>query len=1077
MKDETRSAIRLLEALTERAKELTCLYAIEEALKEPHAEIDQVCEAVIRAIPPGWQYPEICRAEIILEGKEYPSHELRTTPWKLSADVVQQDHVVGTISVFYTEEMPSADHGPFLIEEKKLIETIADRLSHFLTYKKMTNVLGEWQAAGRDISESRRGDWEAVLDLIRQTDKVLFLRISNKMLNHLCWSGIEEAEGLRREHMARGRDAGNHHGDETSQPVIGRLLDFSTEFTEEIFRIAADHLSDAEILSRIQMWIQEDKLSALLQTAHRHLPLSEVSNALRRYFFAAHDETDDRYPIARGLKVLLIGRILSDRLEYINVAKNYIDISDLYHLLQKVAFSPESQGKLGGKCAGLFLASQILEKSKKGSGAGPTVRIPKTWCIPSDMMLHFLRHNNIEEIIEQKYKEIERVRLEYPHVVGILKQSVFPPEMVSGLSAALDDFGDSPLVVRSSSLLEDRTASAFVGKYKSVFLGNQGTKEERLNDLMQAVAEVYAANFSPDPIEYRAECGLLEFSEQMGVMIQEVVGTRVGPYFLSVYSGVARSRNDFRGSPEIKANDGVVRIVPGLGTRAADRTGDERPALILPGRPSVQVVRSADNTSRHAPKRIDVINLDTNAMETVELARVWKNLGNAYPDVEQIVSVYEDGKLRPAEKGSLDFERDQLVVTFDGLTTRSPFALQVRHLLQTLEESMGIPVEIEFASDGEHLYLLQCRHQTIARTPRPVPIPKEIPEDKVVFSANRYISNGRVSNLTHLVYLDPAGYEALQDPSGYEAVEQAVKSLNYLLPKRQFMVMRPGWTARDEGREYTGIKYSDVTNAAFLIELVKADAESGGGPSFGTYFLQDLVESNIPYLPVFPDDAGVRFNRHFLMRAPNLLREMLPESAALADVLRVIDVPKATNGNVMQVLMNAELNEAVGVLAEPEGETGPAEEEELMEAGHPENYWRWRYRMAEQVASQLDSERFGVTGFYVFGSTKNGTAGPASDIDVLVHFRGTEAQREDLRLWLEGWSLCLDEVNYLRTGYRSGGLLDAHLVTDDDIAERTSYAVKIDAVTDAARPLKLKGTEDREDPDGTAGRTVREGAA
>ena len=110
------------------------------------------------------------------------------------------------------------------------------------------------------------------------------------------------------------------------------------------------------------MWIQEDKLSALLQTVHCHLPLSEVSNALRRYFFAAHDETDDRYPIARGLKVLLIGRILSDRLEYINVAKNHVDIADLYHLLQRVAFSPESQGKLGGKCAGLFLASQILEK-------------------------------------------------------------------------------------------------------------------------------------------------------------------------------------------------------------------------------------------------------------------------------------------------------------------------------------------------------------------------------------------------------------------------------------------------------------------------------------------------------------------------------------------------------------------------------------------------------------------------------------------------------------------------------------------------------------------------------------------
>jgi hypothetical protein len=117
--------------------------------------------------------------------------------------------------------------------------------------------------------------------------------------------------------------------------------------------------------------------------------------------------------------------------------------------------------------------------------------------------------------------------------------------------------------------------------------------------------------------------------------------------------------------------------------------------------------------------------------------------------------------------------------------------------------------------------------------------------------------------------------------------------------------------------------------------------------------------------------------------------------------------------------------------------------------------------MAEQIASHLDADAFGVVGFYLFGSTKNGTAGPASDIDVLIHFRGTPGQREAMIRWLEGWSLCLDEINYLRTGYRSGGLLDVHIVTDEDVAKRTSYAVKIAAVTDAARPMKLRDREPR----------------
>ena len=112
--------------------------------------------------------------------------------------------------------------------------------------------------------------------------------------------------------------------------------------------------------------------------------------------------------------------------------------------------------------------------------------------------------------------------------------------------------------------------------------------------------------------------------------------------------------------------------------------------------------------------------------------------------------------------------------------------------------------------------------------------------------------------------------------------------------------------------------------------------------------------------------------------------------------------------------------------------------------------------MAEQVAACVDPHRFGVVGLYLIGSTKNGTAGPGSDIDLLVHFKGNEGQRDELMLWLEGWSLCLDETNYLRTGYRSNGLLDVHVVTDDDVARGSSYAAKIGAVTDAARRLEMK---------------------
>ncbi len=120
------------------------------------------------------------------------------------------------------------------------------------------------------------------------------------------------------------------------------------------------------------------------------------------------------------------------------------------------------------------------------------------------------------------------------------------------------------------------------------------------------------------------------------------------------------------------------------------------------------------------------------------------------------------------------------------------------------------------------------------------------------------------------------------------------------------------------------------------------------------------------------------------------------------------------------------------------------------------DHWSWRLQMAKSIASRVDPGRFGVKGFYVFGSTKNATAGPQSDIDILIHFGGTRRQLADLRLWLEGWSLAIDEMNFQRTGMRSEGLLDVHIVTDEDIANRTSYAVKIGAPTDAARLLPMK---------------------
>jgi len=354
--------------------------------------------------------------------------------------------------------------------------------------------------------------------------------------------------------------------------------------------------------------------------------------------------------------------------------------------------------------------------------------------------------------------------------------------------------------------------------------------------------------------------------------------------------------------------------------------------------------------------------------------------------------------------------------------------------------------------------LLQCRAQSHSHEHAPAAIPRNLPRDRVVFTANRYISNGRVPEITHIVYVDPEQYTNLSELGDMREVGRAVGLLNKMLPKRQFILMGPGrWGSRGDIKLGVSVTYSDINNAAVLVEIARKKGNYVPELSFGTHFFQDLVEAEIRYIPIYPDDKEILFNELFLKRARNILGELLPEHAGLAETLRVIDVPKEAEGKILRVLMNADLDEAVGLLdrsghdVEP---LAPVPEPGLAEASL-EDHWRWRLRMAEEIAAKLDGPRFGVKGIYVFGSTKNATAGPGSDIDLIVHVGDDAARQRELGLWLEGWSLALAESNFLRTGYKSEGLLDVHIVTDTDIQQRQSYASKIDAVTDAARPLKV----------------------
>ncbi len=1062
--NEKKTKSMRLEALLEREKELDCLYRVEDLLADTSRPLPNIFNDIIATIPSGWQHPKLCQARITFDDMVYEPDCYVPSECSETASIKEGNAVRGFIEVSYKRAVSASGEDCFLEKERKLLHTIADRIGQNAFYRKLEHVLRERDAAEKGQASTGSKEWKAIADLLRHTDENLYLFVSRKLLYYLFWSGIKESR-----HMldSLGHDLAERTTERTSEansPSRKQSRESILSTSDQVFTIAARYMSDDEILTSLRKWIRLNKLGFLIKAVDSgNADLGTIIDAILRFRSFSESEASLEQATEMRLRVSLIRRFFSDNVEFINLAKRHIKVSDFFDLVTRIIYPVGSSGCLGGKSTGLFLATHILKNAAYQEHILQGIKTPKTWYLTADCMAEFLQYNDLEDVHEIKYKDLEQVRLEYPNIIQLFKHARFPVHISHGLMQALDDFGDQPIIVRSSSLLEDRSGTAFSGKYKSLFLSNQGDRQTRLEALSDAIAEVYASVFGPDPIRYRFEHGLIDFQEEMGIMIQEVVGVHMGPYFSPVFAGVAFSSNEFRWSPRLKRDDGLVRLVPGLGTRAVDRIGDDYPVLLSPGQPALRVNTCPDEIRHYSPSKIDAINLEKETFQTVPLEGFIRKHGNNIPNLCQLVSAFKDGLFQHRSSIELNVDRDDLVLTFDGLINKTDFVKQMHAILLTLQEGMRTPVDIEFASDGTSLFLLQCRPQFTEIDIAPSPIPRDVPERETLFTAQRFISNGHIPDITHIVYVSPQRYAEQTSLEALVDIGRAVSRLNYLLPKRRFILMGPGrWGSRGEIRQGVQVTYSDICNTSVLIEIALKSGSYEPDLSFGTHFFQDMVEAGIRYIPLYPYEKDAIFNEMFLNSSNNILPDMLPDYAYLSDVLRVIDVPESVDGNILKIQMNAELCEAIGYFDEPSAATAKPLIAAKPVERHNEEFWQWRLRMAEQLALRLEPGQFGVQTMYLIGSTVNATSGPGSDIDLLIHFRGTPQQQRELSLWLEGWSLSLGEFNYLRTGYASEGLLDIHIVTDADIEARTSYAVKIGAVTDPAISLPM-GAKKRND--------------
>jgi hypothetical protein len=550
----------------------------------------------------------------------------------------------------------------------------------------------------------------------------------------------------------------------------------------------------------------------------------------------------------------------------------------------------------------------------------------------------------------------------------------------------------------------------------------------------------------------------------MGILIQEVVGQRVGKYYLPAFAGVAFSRNSLRWSARIKPEDGLVRMVMGLGTRAVDRVNDDYPILFSIGHPELPVNHTPADIRHYSPKHIDLINLEENRFETVNASSFLREAGAQMPELHNYVSVFNEDFIENKNAFSLDTQKDDMVITFSKILTDSNIPAKLKRILDVLSEKLDTPIDIEFAYDGKHLYLLQCRPQGSGIFNTPAPIPQDIKQQDILFTANRFISDGMVRDITHIVYVDGDEYHALSTREEYYAVGEAIGLLGGMLPRRHYILMGPGrWGSRGDLKLGVRVTYSDISGTAALIEIAKKKHSYIPELSFGTHFFQDLVEAGIIYVPLYPDQQDVIFKEGLLKSCKNILDDMLPQFASLSNVIKVIDVPKSFSGKTLSIHLNSDLEQAVAFFTDSGSAAKPSpkvrhtqDEPPIRSVADIQDSWQWRHYMAQQLANAMDMRALGVKGIYLFGSTNTGDSGMGSDIDLLLHVKEQDStQRAIMENWIDGWSRALAQINYLRTGYMVDKLLDVHIVTDQDIREGNSFAIKIGSIADPATPLRL----------------------
>jgi len=590
---------------------------------------------------------------------------------------------------------------------------------------------------------------------------------------------------------------------------------------------------------------------------------------------------EQREEVKKRLMYMLIG---SDSRMF-RLCEKYFTLKDILD----IAAREIGTGFIGGKSVGMLLARKILELDG-GERFTAFLEPHDSFYIGSDVFYTYIVQNGWWRL-RTKQKMTEGYYLYSAELREKLMEGTFPKDIQEQFVQILEYFGQSPIIVRSSSLLEDNFGNAFAGKYESVFCVNQGTPQERYEAFEKAVRLVYASTMNEDALNYRMNRGLAEQDEQMAILVQRVSGDRHGDCFFPHVAGVGNSSNLYVWNDSIDMNAGMLRLVFGLGTRAVDRTDRDYVKIVSLDNPNRIPPTDYEDRKKFSQHKIDLLSFAKNIHESRDAEEILSLPLNT--DKNLFISPDYAARARIEELGYTDLNTPYLL-DFKKLLTGTDFPATMREILSLLSKAYEYPVDIEFTANfnGESGYkvnLLQCRPLQTKGLGKTVKIP-EIEDEKDCFfrSTGNFMGGSLRLPVDYIIFIRAKTYLLLSEQEKYE-VARKIGLINREMAGKNAMLVGPGRWGSTTPSLGVPVHFTELCNMKVLCEY--ASKKEGFMPelSYGSHFFQDIVESEIFYVAIFDGFQDVTFNPDRIFQKENLLTAFLPGHNHLNDVIHIAD--------------------------------------------------------------------------------------------------------------------------------------------------------------------------------------------